>query len=353
MRTPAFLNPPKIYYPGDDAYQRSETRKIELVPSVAVLESGRLWATWYAGKEPAEDNNNYVIFATSDDGGAHWQERWIVAMERAGSARAFDPEIWVDPQNRLHAFWNQSILHEGHIAGVWESIVEGANGSDPMPGTPRRLTDGVMMCKPTVLSDGTWILPASTWRATDFSARVVVSHDQGRTYGLRGACNVPQEERVYDEHMIVERRDGSLWMLVRINSGIGESVSNDGGRTWSDLRPSPLGHPSSRFFIRRLASGNLLLVKHGGIGEVTARTRLTAFLSEDDGRSWKGGLLLDDREQVSYPDGQQSADGTIYITHDFSRTGAREILLSCIREEDILAGKLVSNRGKLGMLVNR
>ena len=64
-----------------------------------------------------------------------------------------------------------------------------------------------------------------------------------------------------------------------------------------------------------------------------------AFISKDDGRSWSEGLLLDQRPGVSYPDGQQAEDGTIYITYDFSRTGAQQILMTSFTEEDVLAEK--------------
>ena len=46
--------------------------------------------------------------------------------------------------------------------------------AEPVWGKPRRITDGVMMCKPLVLSTGEWVLPASTWRKTDNSAKMVV-----------------------------------------------------------------------------------------------------------------------------------------------------------------------------------
>jgi hypothetical protein len=36
---------------------------------------------------------------------------------------------------------------------------------------------------------------------------------------------------------------------------------------------------------------------------IAIRSHLTAYLSDDDGRSWHGGLLLDERNGVSYPDG--------------------------------------------------
>lgn len=71
-------------------------------------------------------------------------------------------------------------------------------------------------------------------------------------------------------------------MLVRTSNGIGESVSKDRGETWSALVPSQIHHPSARFFIQCLSSGNLLLVKHGAISKKTGRSHLTAYLSEDD-----------------------------------------------------------------------
>jgi hypothetical protein len=182
---------------------------------------------------------------------------------------------------------------------------------------------------------------------------MVVSTDRGRTWVVRGACHVPKDDRAFDEHMIVERHDGSLWMLARTAYGIGESVSTDRGRTWPALAPSAIKHPSARFFIRRLASGNLLLVKHGPIDAQTGRERLTAHLSGDDGRSWRGGLLLDERSGVSYPDGAQARDGSIRVIYDHSRTGEKEILMARFTEEDVERGECVSGKAEMRMVVNR
>jgi predicted neuraminidase len=150
-----------------------------------------------------------------------------------------------------------------------------------------------------------------------------------------------------DEPMIVERRDGSLWMMVRCR-GIAETVSRDGGRTWSPVeRVAGISHPTSRFFLRRLHSGALLLVKHGPINERTGREQLMAFVSDDDGKSWQGGLMLDEREHVTYPDGVEAADGTIHIIYDHERTPLGEVLLATFTEADARAGKAVSGKVRL------
>jgi hypothetical protein len=153
--------------------------------------------------------------------------------------------------------------------------------------------------------------------------------------------------------MFVERKDGSIWLLSRTKYGIGQSVSTDRGKTWPDLTSSAIQHPSARFFVSRLASGNLLLVKHGPIETRTGRSLLTAYISTDDGKTWGGGLMLDERAGVSYPDGQQTADGLIRIIYDYNRTSDRQILLATFREEDAAAGKPVSTAVSLRQLVSQ
>ncbi|MFH5803439.1 serine hydrolase [Alienimonas sp. DA493] len=347
-----FLAPPRHVGPPEESVHALSSRKFQGIPSLAVAPGGRQWANWYAGPTPGEDRNNYVVLSTSGDDGATWEETLVIDPDGPGPVRAFDPELWLAPNGRLYVFWAQAEGHDGTVAGVWCVHTDEPDAARPTWSEPRRLTDGIMMCKPTVLSTGEWVLPASTWRKTDDSARLIVSADEGATWTLRGACHVPAEDRSFDEHMLVERADGSLWMLVRTNYGIGESVSTDRGRTWPDLTPSRIAHPSARFFVRRLASGKLLLVKHGPIDERTGRSHLTAFLSDDDGETWTGGLLLDERSGVSYPDGQQTDDGLIRVIYDRSRTGARQILTATFREADVVAGKPVSGDVRLRQVVS-
>jgi len=344
LAPPAYVGSPKL------PEHAREKRAFQGIPSMAVSPKGRLWANWYGGITPSEDHNNYVVVATSGPEGKSWREVLVIDPDGGGPVRAFDPELWVAPTGRLYVFWAQSNKHEGSVAGVWCVHTDNPEEEQPHWSAPRRLTDGIMMCKPVVLSTGEWVLPASTWRMTDSSARMIVSTDQGATWTLRGACNVPKVVRAYDEHIIIERKDKSLWLLARTKYGIGESVSTDRGKTWPDLKPSGIAHPSARFFVRRLNSGNLLLVKHGPLDKPSGRSHLTAYVSEDDGKTWSGGLLLDERKGVSYPDGQQTPDGRIRIIYDFSRRDTRHILMATFREEDVAAGKPISDAVQLRQL---
>lgn len=349
----ASLLPPKHFGPPLPEHAVTN-RAFAGIPSLAVAPNGRIWATWYAGVTPAEDLNNYVLLSTSGDDGQSWTEVLAVDPDGSGPVRSFDPELWVSPDRRLFLFWAQ--MEKGRRdaeLGVWCVEAADPDAARPNWSEPRRIGDGVMMCKPLVLSSGEWVLPISRWREHDNSAQMMVSSDKGSTWSLRGACNVPKEARQFDEHMFIERKDGSLWLLVRTNYGIGESVSRDRGASWPELKPSAILHTPSRFFIRRLASGNLLLVKHGPLETRTSRSHLTAYLSKDDGRTWAGGLMLDERLGVSYPDGQQTPEGLIRIIYDYNRVSDRNILMAVFEEQDVEAGRPVGSRVRLGQLVSK
>lgn len=358
----AYLQAPAVIRDPGPEYGAG-TRAFQGIPSIACGGDGRQWAVWYGGITPGEDHNNYVMLAVSEDCGRTWSdEKLVIDPDGEGPVRAFDPEIWLAPDGRLWLFWAQGMTADRFTrSGVWTITANESKGADGVFSAPRRLCDGVMMCKPIVLASGEWCLPVSLWHRRDAgSAAMWVSADQGRTWAQRGACDVPPESRNHDEHMIVERQDGTLWMLVRTNYGIGESVSADGGRTWSALQPSNIPHPSTRFFIRRLASGSLLLVRHdppdGNFADGESkgvRSHLAAYLSADDGRTWPHRLLLDERVGVAYPDGDQAEDGTVYIIYDFQRREAREILMAAFREEDIVSGEPDSPSVCLRRLINK
>lgn len=351
LDSPAAVPPAVNFEPrpehGDDV------RMFQGIPGLERSAGGRLWATWYGGGV-TEDRHNYIMLVTSGDDGKTWSDlKLVIDPDRDGPVRAFDPCPWVDPDGKLWLFWAQATRGGGGDPFTFAINTESPDDEDPVWSEPQLIHDGVMMCKPTVLSDGTWLLPTAIWRR-EGSCRVVASTDNGKTWNLRGTATVPDpKDRNCDEPMIVERGDGSLWLLVRTRYGIGESVSCDGGRSWTPISPWNVEHPAARFFIRRLNSGNLLLVKHGPLDERTARSHLTAYVSEDDGNTWQGGFLLDERTGGSYPDGVQSQDGVIYIIYDYDRLGEKKIYMATFTQRDILAGECASDQVRLRVVVNR
>lgn len=328
-----------------------ENRYWQGIPSVDIDNKGILYASWYSGGN-GEGPENFIIMLLSTDNGLTFS-RPVAVIDPPGSIRAYDPAVFTDPLGRVHWYWAQSYgMYDGRC-GVWESIA-GESGFT----VPRRLCDGIMMNKPTVLNNGNWLLPASLWdrkpyfrHAEDFveikervapGSYAVLSEDNGMTCKFNGAAH--PDSPSCDEHMIVEKNDGSLWMLIRVSYGIAESFSYDNGKTWSQAKPSGIPSPVSRFFIRRMSSGRLLLINHLDFKDdanyEARRKNLHAFLSEDDGQTWPYRLLLDERNKVSYPDAAIRPNGEINIIYDHDRYGSGEILTARITEGEILAGRL-------------
>ena len=353
--TPAVPN----FAPGPE--YADSARLFQGIPGIERAANGRLWATWYGGGV-TEDKDNYILLYTSGDDGKSWQRVLVLDPDGAGPVRPFDPCLWLDPSGRLWLFWAQEIAgNPGRISQSFAIMTSEPASAAATWSAPRAISRGVMMNKPIVTSDGRWLLPIATW-FTNGSSRAVVSTDQGVSFPDLGAANIPDvKSRSADEHMIVERKYGTLWMLVRGKfppgekdyTGIGESISADGGKTWSAVKASSIPHPVSRFFIRKLASGRFLLVRHDPPNAGKLRSHLTAFISEDDGLTWKGGLMLDERFGVSYPDGVQAPDGSVYVIYDYQRGRDKEILMAVFTEADVQEGKLTSPTSRLRVRVNQ
>jgi AraC-like DNA-binding protein len=230
-----------------------------------------------------------------------------------------------------------------------------------------------MMNKPLVLTSGEWLFPIALWQLDIYSefrkselcdddvaaSYVYKTSDNGKTFTCIGGADV--KNRTFDEHMLYEMDNGVLRMLVRLKNGIADTYSYDRGKTWSRGQTTSLGGPSSRFFIKKLKSGRVLLINHH---KFTRRNNLTAFLSEDDGKTFTYSFMIDERDAVSYPDAVEMEDGSIYIVYDRERgcfkssleevyASAREILTAKITEEDIINGRLTSSGSFLKRVVSK
>lgn len=330
------------------------------IPGLERTAKGRVFASWFTGglKEPSPENT--VLLCYSDDHAQSFTSPQVMAEPRNGT-RCFDPTLWLDPKGRLWYIFNRG-NQDTAVHDVHARICGDPDATPPVFGAEFRVgfegPYAFRMNKPTVLSSGEWIMPVThatepihSWFAGPRQLQGVgISTDEGKTWHLHGALKAPEWAL---ECMITELKDGRLWLLTRTGGGfLWESHSSDKGRTWSEAKASTIPNPGSRFFIRRLASGNLLLVNHHGFTGKT-RSHLTAQISTDDGHTWNEGLLLDERSGVSYPDGVQDRDGLIWITYDRDRGGAGEILLAKFREEDVAAGKNTSGAVTLKQVISK
>ncbi len=365
------MTPARLLWRPTELRYLSAGRLFQGIPSLERTPGGRLLAAWYTGMS-GEMPGNFVQLEKSDDDGCTWTDGWLVIVHDDPNVRCFDPCLWQAPDGRIWIFWSQAEYgqFDGRV-GVWTICTGEADAEHPTFSQPRRIANGIMLNKPTVLRNGDWLMPCSLWSddyaviagpghpelQNEVGANVYISHDAGENFAYLSGVVMPG--RVFDEHSVIELTDGRLWMLTRTVDGIGQAFSGDGGCTWQGIGPSGHTGPNSRFLIRRLSTGDLLLVNHinptNAISEQVWKRRdnLMAMLSRDDGQTWVGGLMLDTRPEISYPDGFEAPDGRIYVVYDRERTKAREILMAVFRPEDVMAGYAVSPDARFRVLINR
>lgn len=343
----------------------SEHRVWQGIPGIERTKKGRTFISFYSGGT-SETYGNYAVLLKSNTDTDFGKP--IAVAKKDGNFRCFDPVLWIDPLARLWFIWNVMPGEE-----VYASICENPDADELVWGEEFCIGRGIMMNKPIVLTTGEWLFPIAVWKTdiyTEFrksclrkeeqaGSYVYKTSDNGTSFACLGMADV--RNRSFDEHMVIELKNGVLMMLVRTTYGIGVCYSYNRGKNWSVGEDSKLGGPCSRFHISRLRSGRILLINHVNF---TGRNNLTAMLSDDDGKSFPYSLLLDERSSVSYPDATEAPDGSIYITYDRDRgcfkksleeayDCAREVLTAKITEEDILNGHLVSKGSFLKNVVSK
>jgi formylglycine-generating enzyme required for sulfatase activity/predicted neuraminidase len=337
------------------------------IPGIERTKGGRLWVTWYTGDTGEGDMGNYAMAATSGDDGKTWSKPMVI--EGSKGTRIGDPLPWIDPKGRLWIFYTQLTKTSleptaRDFKGTMAIRTDDPESAKPKWSEPFLVAEGgILFGKPIVRANGGWLAPfcingKTPWIAETKGADtgVLLSADEGATWRWQGGTTMPKELWSFAEATLAPRRDGSVWMVMRTTKGLYESASGDEGRMWSDPAPMPnFAGPATRAHMRRLASGAFLLIYHDSKKAKPGRERLTAWLSDDEGRTWPHQLLLDERTRVSYPDAIQAADGRIYLTYDHGRyeTGEKEIVVSIVSEDDVRAGKIVSPDSAVQLVVNQ
>ena len=167
-----------------------------------------------------------------------------------------------------------------------------------------------------------WILALQRREDNKHRLYVLRSDDDGRTWA-ESTVESPPEHVVAPPHQgvrwqnqgceptVVELSDGRLWMLIRTSTDFHwESTSDDGGETWSPVRPSRFHGTLTMPTLHRLRDGRVLAlwcntvplpeIAHtepylfpwecNGLSEdvFTNRDAFHAAISDDDGKTWHG-----------------------------------------------------------------
>ena len=189
------------------------------------------------------------------------------------------------------------------------STDEGKTWSDQFMLTPG---DGYLHAyKQKVISGGRIIAPTAFMKIVvkdndhaGHASTAYYSDDSGYTW-RRSENDIDMYPIEVQEPHITQLKDGRLMMTFRTyNGNPGRSFSSDRGKSWSKgelTRDVKMSRNASYITVERIPStGDLLLVCATGEGPGRYRTPLAAYISQDDGATWKHARDIADDPDEDY-----------------------------------------------------
>ena len=277
-----------------------------------------LVAAWFGGK--FEGHREVGIWLSRQVGG-----KWTVPVEVASGGRpgkrfpCWNPVLFQPKKGDLLLFYKVGPKPNSW----WGELITSADGGKTWS-PARRLPEGILgpiKNKPVELADGTLLCGSSDeamgWRV--FMER----RKPGGSWSKVGPLNDGKKLAAIQPTIL--RHGKRLQILCRSKQGvIVESWSEDGGRKWSELKPTELPNPNSGIDAVTLRDGRHLLVyNHTRRG----RSPLNVALSRD-GKTWRPAVVLEKRPgEYSYPAVIQTADGLVHVTYTWKRQRIKHVVL--------------------------
>lgn len=175
---------------------------------------------------------------------------------------------------------------------------------------------------------------------------VFVSDDKGKTWKRSNVLDIGQGQHDHAgsiEGAVVERKDGSLYQLLRTETGwLYEAVSRNGGLLWEDFRQSQLKSVTCCPQLARLADGRIALLwnhppRHAPASR-TSREELFIAFSSNECATWTPPKVVAGSygagARVAYPYLYERRPGELWIT---TMQGGLRMKLNVT---DIAAGEL-------------
>lgn len=345
----------KINFEGQKPYHkhRINLRLFQGCPQVEISEGGRLWATWFGSNVQAErapfHNDQFSVISTSADDGRTWKEVFVFDPSELLGGGASDPMLWKDPRGNIRFIGLRNIDFKGRdefASSAWEFTMLDPENEHTAWTAPRLLGNkNISVMKPLIFPDGTIMRSMDDFKLVGKPDKVRIRFLKEDTNGkpIFVSALPVDDDAVFAEQMPIIRKDGSLFTFYRAKKGQKFAESFDGGKTWKLGGYYPMQFSiNTKCILKTLPSGRVLLVANdvqmkekdgkrtfyytdeNGKERVlekykTARTRMTAYLSDDDGKTFPHKLLLCDDGQISYPSAALGKNGAIYIVYDQGR----------------------------------
>lgn len=332
-------------------------------PGIVEFPNGDLLVSWYRGSGERKADDVVVLGAWKRRGSTQWTEPFVMADQP--DFPDCNTCMHVDKSGRLWLFWPTI------IANSWESCLTRYKIANPedlkSSGAPKWSSEGLVLlkpqdfadeaeatfskllqervpqplpaslqtefdtakkllreklyqrlgwqprCKPTVLPSGRILLPLYT---DTFSISIMAISDDG---GASWYASKPIYGLGNIQPSVLRRDDGTLIAYMRDNgpaNRVQVSESKDDGITWSVSESNEILNPGSGLDSVRLRNGHWVLLLNDTL---EGRNRLTLYLSDDEGQTWKWRRSVEDHTQGSYhyPCVIQGSDDHLHLVYSY------------------------------------
>ena len=171
--------------------------------------------------------------------------------------------------------------------------------------------------KPLLLGENKILLPLYS-DGFNFSL-VAISDDDGTNW----RPSLPIVGRGNVQPSLIQKKDGTIVSYMRDNGDapprVQVSESVDMGRTWTAAQKTEIPNTAS-VQVLKLSDGRWAFI---GNDIDDGRYQISLYLSDDEGKTWKWKMHLEDVKKgigsFSYPSMLQAADGMLHITYSYQR----------------------------------
>ncbi|HEY9045569.1 MAG TPA: sialidase family protein, partial [Ohtaekwangia sp.] len=265
---------------------------------------GKFLVAWFGGTH--EKHDDVGIWLSKGKPG-----QWSAPIE---VAKLREEPHWNPVLQRLSSGAIILYFKVGKPIDVWETwyMISRDNGAtwsqakELVPGD--KGGRGPVRNKVLVLSNGTWLAPASNELKGIWNAFVDRSEDDGKTWKATpflelNRDSIPGEGII--QPTLWESSPGKVHMLLRSSAGvICRSDSKDYGKTWSPVYKTNLPNPNSGIDLTKLDNGTLVLIYNRDGKNWGARRPVSMAISYDNGKTWpviKDLEVGQEGDEFSYP----------------------------------------------------
>jgi predicted neuraminidase len=284
-----------------------------------------LVAAWFGGtREKADD---VAIWLARHDG-----KTWSAPVEVANGQRdgkrypTWNPVLFQQPPSGKASGKLRLFFKVGPSPSTWWGEVIDSEDGGRSWSKPQRLPEdilGPIKNRPVLLPGGT-LLCGSSSEHDGWRVHMEFTRDGGKTWGRTKPLNDGRKLGAI-QPTILQHPGGKLQVLCRSRQGrIAESWSDDGGKSWSEMKLTALPNPNSGIHAVTLKDGRHLLVYNHTL---RGRSPLNVAVSSD-GREWKAGPVLETEPgEYSYPTVMQAKDERVHITYTWKRQRIKHVEL--------------------------